>query len=136
MNFFYLYTFIAMMTTNAVLLIPGIFCIFRPKSKTPWKKAVCILVDILAVIFQFVGLILWPVMNSSWSDNVAAGGDEGYFWNLSKSYLLPIGLLFTSFAWWESFVDEHSFNPLSKYLWRVKINMIEEGTRFVDKYQK
>ena len=118
-----------MMTTNAVLLIPGIFRIFRPKSKTTWKKAVCILLDILAVVFQLVGLILWPVMNSSWTDGVATG-EEGYYWNLSKSWLLPISLLFTSFAWWESFVDEHSFNPVSKYLWRVKINMIEEGTRY------
>ena len=109
----------AIMLTNAVLLVPGVLSIFRPKSSVKWRKLTVIGIDVLAVIMQLVGLILWPVLNENW-DN----------WYLENSWALPISLFLVSFGWWESFVDENSFNPVSKYLWRVKINMIEEGTRY------
>ena len=75
-----------MMTINAVLLIPGIFGTFRSISEirrntkidplpqqSSLVKVICLLVDILALIFQIVGVILWPVLNNSWTDNVEQG---------------------------------------------------------------
>ena len=75
-----------MMTINAVLLIPGILGTFRSiaeiKRNTKLDpslrqsssvKIICLLVDILALIFQIVGLILWPVLNTFWTDNVEQG---------------------------------------------------------------
>ena len=75
-----------MMTINAVLLIPGIFGTFRSISeiksntkldplhrKSSSVKILCLLVDIFALICQIVGLILWPVLNTSWTDNVEQG---------------------------------------------------------------
>ena len=117
----------AMMLTNAVLLMPGLLSTFKPKSKDPKKKYAVLAVDVIAVLLQFVGLILWPVFNSTWHDELDV--PTGHFWYFTEGWTLPLSLFLTSFGWWETFVDEKSFNPVSKYLWRVKINMIEEGTR-------
>jgi chitin synthase len=114
----------AMMVTNAVLIIPGFLSIFRPgRSSSSWKSNLGRLLDILSALFQIAGLIVWPLLNSDLkSTNVVN--------DVINVWALPVGIFLTSFGWWESFVDENSWNPLSKYLWRVKINMIEEGTRY------
>ena len=69
-------------------------------------------------------------MNTAWVDHSKQSiGTETTYWILENSWALPLGLFLTSFGWWESFVDENSKNPLSRFLWKVKINMIEEGSR-------
>lgn len=108
----------ALLVTNGVVIIPGILAVFRPKRHLVLRG-----LDVLAMLFQVCGLIVWPVMNNSWTDDV----DDPY--SLYHSWALPLGLFLTSFGWWESFVDEHSKNPVSRFLWKVKINMIEEGSR-------
>ena len=112
----------ALLITNGVVAIPGILAVFRPKRGIVFR-----VLDVLAALFQVGGLIVWPVMNISWTDDKT----DPNVWYLEQAWALPIGLLLTSFGWWESFVDEHSYNPVSKYLWKVKINMIEEGSRQV-----
>ena len=117
----------AMMLSNAIYLLPGLLCLLRPKRNMSVLRTVCLIcIDVLAVCFQIMGLILWPIMNSSWTENIM---EEGYFWYFSQNWTFPLSLLLTSFGWWESFVDENSSNFLSKFLWKVKMNMIEEGTR-------
>ena len=79
--------YLAMMTINAVLLIPGIFGTVRSISQirrntklepslqrqSSSVKIICLLVDILALISQIAGLILWPALNTFWTDNVEKG---------------------------------------------------------------
>ena len=63
----------------------------------------------------------------NWKD--ASDVDGKTSWVLEDSWALPVGLLLTSFGWWESFVDE-TLSSKRNFLWRVKINMIEEGSRY------
>ena len=108
----------ALLVSNGVLIIPSILAVFRPKRHIVFR-----VLDVIAMLFQVCGLIVWPVMNNSWSDEVGS-------YTLYHSWALPVGLLLTSFGWWESYVDENSKNPVSRFLWKVKINMIEEGSRY------
>lgn len=109
----------AMILTNGVLFLPCLLSVFKGDSIMLFRG-----LDFLALLLQVGGLIIWPVLNLSWGD--LADGD---FWKVTNSWALPLGLFFASFGWWESFVDETSKFNLT-FLWRVKINMIEEGTRF------
>ena len=71
-------------------------------------------------------------MNMNWKEDShlspVTGGITTY-WVLENSWGLPLGLFLTSFGYWESFVDENQFSNRN-FLWRVKINMIEEGARY------
>ena len=83
---------------------------------------------VFALLMQISGIIIWPVMNMNWID--AHKTDIGNtYWGLKNSWAFPLGLFLTSFAWWESFVDENIISQ-KNFLWRVKINMVEEGSRF------
>ena len=86
----------------------------------------------LALLLQICGIIIWPVMNMNWKEDShlspVTGGITTY-WVLENSWGLPLGLFLTSFGYWESFVDENQFSNRN-FLWRVKINMIEEGARY------
>ena len=73
-----------------------------------------ILLDGLSVAVQVLGLVLWPV--------TVVG--------LPNRWAFVSGLILTSCGWWESFVDQNSVDPLSKYLWRVKTSMQEDKSRF------
>ena len=84
----------------------------------------------VALLLQISGLIVWPVMNMSWKDDYELDANANKtFWVLENSWALPLGLFLTSFGWWESYVDENSISKRN-FLWRVKINMIEEGARY------
>ena len=112
----------AMMLTNGVILIPSILSIFKSPEADSSKamKYITIGMNVFSVLIQVSGMIVWPVLNMSWNDSQ---------WELQYSWMLPLGLFLTSFGWWENFVEETSkfrFN----YFWRVKINMIEEDTRY------
>ena len=113
---------------SAVTLMPAIFklCkdIKRPEDGSLRKKSTWIIMflDVIAIVFQIVGIIVWPAVNSSFSDTP----DE-----VLNVWAFPIGLILTSFGWWESFVSEESKIPSTRYLWRVKTKMIEGQTRYV-----
>ena len=87
---------------------------------------------VLALLLQICGIIIWPVMNMNWKEDsqlspITSGITT--YWVLENSWGLPLGLFLTSFGYWESFVDENQFSNRN-FLWRVKINMIEEGSRY------
>ena len=90
------------------------------------------LIAVLALLLQICGIIIWPVMNMNWKeDSQTSPITSGIttYWVLENSWGLPLGLFLTSFGYWESFVDENQFSNRN-FLWRVKINMIEEGARY------
>ena len=79
---------------------------------------------------QTTGIIIWPLMNMNWIDASSQNANAGNtYWILKNYWALPLGLFLTSFGWWESFVDENIISQRN-FLWRVKINMTEEGSRF------
>ena len=82
---------------------------------------------VLALLMQICGLIVWPVLNMNWLDD-SKEDDTKTYWILKNSWALPLSLVLTSFGWWETYVNEYIFST-SNFLWRVKINMIEEGAR-------
>ena len=87
-------------------------------------------ITVLALLLQICGIIIWPVMNMSWKeDSSDITSTITTYWVLENSWGLPLGLFLTSFGYWESFVDENQFSNRN-FLWRVKINMIEEGARY------
>ena len=121
-----------MMLANGALLFPGMlkcFTSFKLKSKDskPTKKSIFIhTFDIIAVAIQGIGLILWPILNETidWNN-----------WHMKNSWALPASLIFISFGWWESFVDEKASDSISVYLHNIRKNMIYEGTRYATKWK-
>ena len=86
------------------------------------KTYVFMALDAISIILVVVGLIVWPVVNSSFSDTPD---------DLIKTWAFPVGAILTSFGWWESFVSENSKIPPIRYLWRIKTKMIEGLSRYV-----
>ena len=85
---------------------------------------------VCALLMQLTGIVLWPVLNIDWVNDSKEDSDEAStHWILKNSWALPLSLVLISFGWWETFVNEYIFST-SNFLWRVKINMIEEGTRY------
>ena len=89
----------AVMLTNCVCLIPGIlkmFSRFNDNTSESKRKNLPYLLtaDGLAIVAQLSGLFLWAALNWSATNNVV--------------WILPISLLFTSFGWWENYVDKES----------------------------
>ena len=142
------------MVANGVLLFPSLLSILRYArfSSSKVTKYILIALDgkflieniipmaffnqfslsstVFALLMQISGIIIWPVMNMNWIDESSQNANaSNTYWILKNSWALPLGLFLTSFGWWESFVDK---NIISKrnFLWRVKINMTEEGSRF------
>ena len=96
----------------------------------PFFNQFSLLSTVFALLIQISGIIIWPVMNMNWIDTSSQITNAGNtFWILKNSWALPLGLFLTSFGWWESFVDENIISQRN-FLWRVKINMTEEGSRF------
>ena len=117
----------AIMLCNGVLLFPSLIIPIKSlKSSSSKAKYIFVGLDILSLIFQICGLIIWPVLNMSWEDDFVDHPESSY-WILENSWALSVGLFLVSFGYWESFVEE---DTKLAFLWRVKINMIEEGTRF------
>ena len=82
------------MITNCVCLIPGVFGLLSRNSKES-KRLAKMIADILAILAQLSGCLLWafPEMSKS---------------NWSQPWLLPTALILTSFGWWENYVDKRS----------------------------
>lgn len=113
----------AIMATNAVCIMPAFHLLFKtPNTSTTWKSIIIRVLTGLSFVFQLTGLIVWPAFNSGW---------KGTPDDLVQVWALPLGLFLTSFGWWESYVDEESISPISRYLWGVKTVMIEETSRYI-----
>lgn len=56
-------------------------------------------IDLLAVIFQASGLMVWPILSS-----------------MPRPWLLPLSGILISCGWWENYVDSDSpFGKMSQY---------------------
>ena len=82
------------MITNCVCLIPGVLGLLSRNSKESKRLAKSV-VDILAILAQLSGCLLWAIPELTKSN-----------WN--QIWLLPTALILTSFGWWENYVDKHS----------------------------
>ena len=110
------------------MLIPAIFKLCQDIQATEAgslrkkKTFVFMALDVVSIVFVVVGIIVWPVTNSSFSNTPD---------DLINAWAFPIGAILTSFGWWESFVSEKSKIPTTRYLWRIKTKMIEGQSRYV-----
>ena len=59
-------------------------------------------VDVLAIIAQATGFIVWP-----WVETHQTGTDPAKVW------IVPVAVILTSFGWWENYVSKKS--PFSKF---------------------
>ena len=117
-----------MMLANGALLFPGLLKCYtsyrlRPKdSKLDIKTMPLFVIDVLAVVIQVIGILLWLSLNETKDWN---------HWQIKNSWALPLSLFFISFGWWESFVDEKASDIVSVYLCNIRRKMIHEGTRCI-----
>ena len=93
------------MVTAGTCFIPAVLKTLKDLGRQEKKQMLLqvdwhVICDLLAMIIQIVGLVFWPLASSQ------LGAD--FEWSLI------IGLFMTSFGWWETFVDEHSIDPISK----------------------
>ena len=93
------------MVTTGVCLVPTFFKTLKDIGRQGKKKMHlgvnwCVIFDGLAIILQIFALVLWPLVSSQSAPT--------YTW------AFVTGLVMTSFGWWETFVDEHSIDPVSK----------------------
>ncbi|TRY63908.1 hypothetical protein TCAL_11841 [Tigriopus californicus] len=112
----------ALMLTSCIAFIPGLLMLLNwniwAKS---WQRYVIITLNALSFLLQASGLIAWPVANIEWA---------GKPMEISNSWALAVGILLTSFGWWESFVTQESSFIVAKFLWGIKTDMFELHTRF------
>ncbi|GAB6026597.1 hypothetical protein CHUAL_013009 [Chamberlinius hualienensis] len=94
------------MLTNCICLVPAILCLLS-RGINEEKRAVKVVMDILAILAQLTGLFVWPIVLSNQLNN---GG----------TWAIPLGVLLTSFGWWENFVDGRSNIAVVMYLAQVK----------------
>ncbi|KAK4004959.1 hypothetical protein OUZ56_006685 [Daphnia magna] len=101
----------AVMLTNCVCLVPALlkfFSRFRDGTNEQTRPYL-LTADGLAILAQLSGLFLWAALNWTATNNVV--------------WILPFSLLFTSFGWWENYVDKDSPFVVIKYLGGIKENM-------------
>lgn len=85
----------ALALTNCVCLVPAILLALSRKKedKYLWLK---LGMDVFAILAQLSGALVWPIMD------VAGPGTMEFPW------AIPVGLVLTSFGWWECYVEEKS----------------------------
>ena len=92
----------AIMVTSGTCLLPSFLKTLKDLGRRdkPKTRLAMVILDGLAVLVQIIGLFVWPLATTNESSN--------FVWSF------VLGLIMTSFGWWESFVDEHSMDPVSK----------------------
>ena len=105
----------ALMATNAVAIVPGVLKLLM--KNTDLKKPFHLLLTALALVVQISALFMWPALDSVVSDK---------YDGIDHVWALPVGLLLTSFGWWECYVEENG--PLKK-LWEIKTLMTDGNAR-------
>ena len=90
------------MVTSGTCLLPSFLKTLKDLGRRdkPKTRLAMVILDGLAVLVQIIGLFIWPLETTNDSSN--------FVWSFI------VGLIMTSFGWWESFVDEHSMDPISK----------------------
>ena len=91
------------MVTTGTCLVPSMLKTLKDLGTsdiTLKLDVLTVIIDVIAIIAQIVGLVIWPLATSNNSPN--------FVWSF------VVGIVMTSFGWWEAFVDEHSVDPVSK----------------------
>lgn len=96
----------AAMLTNCVCFVPAVLALFSRHSGET-KRPLKIIFDILAIVFQGSGLVIWPLME---------GG--------TRAWVIPIAIFLVSIRWWENYLDRKS--PISLIR---KIGIIKDDLR-------
>lgn len=109
----------AVMLTNCVCLVPGVFGMLSryPDRESRGKWVLQVSIDVLAILFQVSGLFLWPLFSAEESS--------------PKPWLQPLAVFLISCGWWENYVDVNSpFGPI-RALGKVRRNLdIKKTTRY------
>ncbi|XP_076350949.1 chitin synthase chs-2-like [Tachypleus tridentatus] len=92
----------AVMLTNCVCFMPALFSLLS-HHKDEEKRPLKVVLDILSIIFQATGFVIWPIV-------------EHY----KRSWTIPVAVFLISFTWWENFVDKKSPVLLIKKLANIK----------------
>ena len=108
----------AIMATNAVAIFPGMLKLFMKPEQGSFGGNIYIHLNlsVLAVVGQVAALVVWPVM-----DNINHNQND-----IDHAWALPVGLLLTSFGWWECYVEE---GGLLNNLWNIKTLMTDGEAR-------
>ena len=91
------------MVTCGTGLVPVTFKTLKDLGRRdkPKIRLMMVVLDGLALVIQIMGLLVWPVATSNYID-------KNFIWSF------VLGLVLTSFGWWESYVDEQSVDMVSK----------------------
>ena len=91
------------MVTCGTGLVPVTFKMLKDLGRRdrPKIRLMMVVLDGLALVIQIMGLLVWPVATSN-------SIDKNFIWSF------VLGLVLTSFGWWESYVDEQSVDMVSK----------------------
>ena len=98
-----------LMLSNCLAFLPGILRMFMPPPLR-FSKWVNTTLCATALIAQISCLVTWIVVDS----------------DIENIWALPVGLVLSSFGWWECFVEENG--PFNK-LWNIKSSMTDGGAR-------
>ena len=115
--------------SSSLALIPACFLLLSRFQEDNERKThiskVRLAIDIVAIVAQLSGAIFWPLLQ--WMGvNQDQANPHPYPW------AVPLGVILTSFGWWETFTEEDSWTGLGKQLWKVKKDMIEKtGSRYI-----
>lgn len=80
----------AAMVTNCLCCIPGIFGLLSRTSKEG-RRAIKVIIDLVAISAQITGFVVWPLIE-----------------NRPILWMIPVGAVMTSCAWWENYVCAQS----------------------------
>ncbi|XP_042240833.1 chitin synthase chs-2-like isoform X2 [Homarus americanus] len=95
------------MLTNCVAFMPGLFGLLS-RTKKDSHVFLKVLMDLLALACQLTGFVVWPIVEY---------GKDPNSWRI---WLIPLAIFFTSFGWWENYVDKHSKFTMIKYFGGIK----------------
>ncbi|XP_047739700.1 chitin synthase chs-2 isoform X2 [Hyalella azteca] len=105
------------MLTNCVSVLPGVLGMLSRTDEDPNRPAK-LTMDIVAIMFQLTGFVVWPLILSFQSDAA-----------LLPAWAIPFALFLTSFGWWENYVDTKSSWGFVRFLGGVKRRLWK--TRYV-----
>ncbi|KAG7158769.1 Chitin synthase chs-2-like, partial [Homarus americanus] len=95
--------------SNNAVISPGQFLSgLLSRTKKDSHVFLKVLMDLLALACQLTGFVVWPIVEY---------GKDPNSWRI---WLIPLAIFFTSFGWWENYVDKHSKFTMIKYFGGIK----------------
>lgn len=93
-------------TSFYTLLLTGVLGLLSRSAKES-RRAIKALMDLVAIVAQVTGFVIWPLLE-----------------NRASLYVIPIAAVMTSCGWWENFVCVHSPIGFVRSMGRVKEQML------------